>query len=224
MIAGIGADDCLSCRQVPAGQCRCPPGSSATTVMNRAYYDSAWAMLLTSVTTAAAFFSNAIMPHRPLMGVCHFYGLDGHVRLHLRHHDLRGSLAYQHKFLLRYRRDQHELVQLLDFGFLGLHRSVSRETTRVNTRTVSSAPEIMDSKRDHRSRAERILADNVFPVIHKTRWFLVIVLFGVFAGGLVGGSSSPPKDSNSRFSSRDLRDFRISNVQGSEVHGVSRVD
>ena len=68
--------------------------------------------------------------YRAHSGVCHFYGLDGHVRLHLRHHDLRGSFGVSAQVSSAIRRDQHELVRLLDFGFLGLHRSVSRETKR----------------------------------------------------------------------------------------------
>lgn len=197
VIAGIGADDCfVMYDKFQQAKCRCPPGSSATTVMNRAYYDSAWAMLLTSVTTAAAFFSNAIMPIAPIRVFAIFMGsmvmFDYIYDITI----FAALLAYQHKFLLRYEETNTNSFGswILDFwGSIGRYRAKRNASKQEQS---ASTPEIMDSKRDHRSRAERILADNVFPVIHKTRWFLVIVLFGVFAGGLVGALKlTTPKDS-----------------------------
>ena len=105
-------------------------------------------------------------------------------------------LSYQHKFIVRYEeRNANSFGSwTLDFwGSVGRYRAKRNASKQQQS---ASTPEIMDSKRDHRSHAERIFVDNVFPVIHRIRWFLVIVLLVAFAGGLVGALKlTTPKDS-----------------------------
>jgi hypothetical protein len=197
VIAGIGADDCfVMYDKFQQAKCRCAPGSSATAVMNRSYYDSVWAMLLTSATTSAAFFSNAIMPIAPIRVFAIFMGsmviFDYIYDITI----FAALLSYQHKFIVRYEeRNANSFGSwTLDFwGSVGRYRAKRNASKQQQS---ASTPEIMDSKRDHRSHAERIFADNVFPVIHRIRWFLVIVLLVAFAGGLVGALKlTTPKDS-----------------------------
>jgi predicted RND superfamily exporter protein len=67
VIAGIGADDCfVFYDKWMQAKSRMPPGASASEVAKECYWEAAWAMLLTSTTTAVAFASSAIIPIAPI--------------------------------------------------------------------------------------------------------------------------------------------------------------
>ena len=196
VIAGIGADDCfVMYDKFQQSKCRCVPGADATEVMKRAYWDSAWAMFLTSMTTAAAFYSNAIIPIAPIrvfaifMGTMvifdYFYDITIFAAL----------LAWQHDVIVGYENTGKNTFGswLLDFyGSIARFRA-NRKNGQPKTRDVD---DVIDSNRERRSAAEAVLADKVFPIIHTLRWFLVLALIGVFAGGMVGALKlSTPRDS-----------------------------
>ena len=67
VIAGVGADDCFVMydKWIQA-KSRLPKFASAGEVASACYWDATWAMFLTSVTTAAAFVSSAIIPIAPI--------------------------------------------------------------------------------------------------------------------------------------------------------------
>ena len=196
VIAGIGADDCfVMYDKFQQSKCRCVPGANATEVMKRAYWDSAWAMFLTSMTTAAAFYSNAIIPIAPIRVFAIFMGtmviFDYLYDITI----FAALLAWQHDVIVGY-----ENTGKNTFGswFLDFYGSIAR--FRANCKKgppkTRDADDVIDSNRERRSVAEAMLADKVFPIIHTLRWFLVVALIGAFAGGMVGTLKlSTPRDS-----------------------------
>ena len=67
VIAGIGADDCFVMFDKWAqAAARAPPGADALRVADACYWEATWAMFLTSLTTAAAFLSSAVIPIAPI--------------------------------------------------------------------------------------------------------------------------------------------------------------
>jgi 5-methyltetrahydrofolate--homocysteine methyltransferase len=196
VIAGIGADDCfVMFDKFQQSKCRCLPGANATVVMKRAYWDSAWAMFLTSMTTAAAFFSNAIIPIAPIRVFAIFMGtmvvFDYVYDITI----FAALLAWQHDVVVGYENSGKNTCAswLLDFyGSIARFRA-RRKSGQPKPRDVDN---VIDSNRERRSTAEAVLADKVFPVIHTLRWLLVAALIGAFAGGMIGALKlSTPRDS-----------------------------
>uniref|UniRef100_A0A7S0KEQ6 SSD domain-containing protein n=4 Tax=Ostreococcus mediterraneus TaxID=1486918 RepID=A0A7S0KEQ6_9CHLO len=198
VIAGIGADDCfVMYDKWMMAKCRCLPGANSRTVAERCYWDSCWAMLLTSLTTSAAFFSNAITPIAPIRVFALFMG--GMVLFDYLY-DITifaALLAWQHDRVIKHDISGKNSVGswVLDFwGSIRRHRA-NKNAAAAGKPAVKEG-DVIDSKRDTRSIEERILGEKVFPIVNKIRWPLVLVLCGIFSGGMYGALQlDTPSDS-----------------------------
>ena len=197
IIAGIGADDCfVMYDKWMMAKCRCLPGANSRVLMDKCYWESAWAMLLTSFTTAAAFFSNAITPIAPIrvfaifMGAMvvfdYFYDITIFAAL----------LCWQHDVLIAFDKNSATTWMLDFWGSLRRLRAIRKIDAGAGEPPAVKEGDVIDSKRDIRSSEEKFLGEKVFPIIYKLRWVLVILMCGAFSGGMYGTQElTTPQDS-----------------------------
>ena len=212
VIAGIGADDCFVIYDKwQQAKCRLAPGQSALDVAKHSYWDSAWAMFLTSLTTAAAFFSNAVIPIAPIRVFAVFMGamvvFDYLYDITI----FAAMIAWQHDRIIRYEQTGRNTVGSWFLDFWG---SVAR--CRCCGGRSRKPDVIIDNTRERRSTSEAFIADKIYPVIHFLRWVLTLCLCGAFAAGIYSASKlTTPRDSEVQMLPEDNMFTKFSFLQRS---------
>lgn len=195
VIAGIGADDCfVMYDKYQQAKSRCVMGASSTQVAMRSYWDSVWAMALTSTTTAAAFFANAMIPIAPIRV---FAILMGSMVVFDYLYDITifaAMLSWQHDKIVEIERTGRNTAAawLLDF-WGSLKRARTNKPFALPQQTQDARTK-NDATR--RSGQEAFLSDRVFPFVYTLRWFFVVALLAIFAGDMYAALQlKAPKDS-----------------------------
>ena len=220
VVAGVGADDCFVMydKWIQA-KSRLPMGASAEEVAGKCYWEATWAMFLTSITTAAAFMSSAVIPIAPIRVFSIFmaamiifdYIFDITV--------FASCLAFQHRLLIDYERrresgegDGRGLIALDFWTWLerrrrrrdGLGRRVvdGVEMTKKTDDEEKVEPDNTTTKTGATATtegplSERFFGDRVYPALHRARWPLVILLLaaGAAASWAAMGLTTP-EDNN----------------------------
>jgi predicted RND superfamily exporter protein len=182
VIAGIGADDCfVFYDKWMQAKSRMPPGASASEVAKECYWEAAWAMLLTSTTTAVAFASSAIIPIAPIrvfsIFMCAMVIFDYIYDITI----FAAMLAWTHDASLRAQNNGGKGYSLICFDLFAFYekRKEQKESAK-----VSENSGLLRSKTIHQSAVplpEKVLRKNAYPLLHAARWFLVVT-FLAFSG------------------------------------------
>jgi len=218
VICGIGADDCyVFLSKWNQAKARLPPNASAKDVSKMCYWDATYSMLLTSTTTACAFFSTAgslIPPVRVFaifMGSLVVFDYIFDVTI------FAAAVAWEHdkKIELRKRRYEDgsksagwmlsiffELPPIMrrpqcmkpdaDDGDANNIDEERQEQKSPNEKNVNNTG---DEKKS-RTVSENVSRELVFPIIYKLRYFLVLIAIALGCASSFGGSKlSLPTDS-----------------------------
>mmetsp|Transcript_663 Transcript_663/g.2163 ORF Transcript_663/g.2163 Transcript_663/m.2163 type:complete len:1123 (-) Transcript_663:1104-4472(-) len=182
VIAGIGADDCfVFYDKWMQAKSRMPPGASASEVAKECYWEAAWAMLLTSTTTAVAFASSAIIPIAPIrvfsIFMCAMVIFDYIYDITI----FAAMLAWTHDASLRAQNNGGKGYSLICFDLFAFYE---KRKEQKGSAKVSENSGLLRSKTIHQSAVplpEKVLRKNAYPLLHAARWFLVVT-FLAFSG------------------------------------------
>ena len=210
VICGIGADDCfVYLAKWDQAKVRLPPNAPAKEISRECYWDAAYAMLLTSVTTAAAFFSTAGSMITPIRVFAIFMGSMVVFDYILDITIFAACVAWQHDKIITLREKRDGGSKMSGYVlriFFEMFPSDSRYRTgccwKIETTPTTTSPTVADEEGEVKNTqqaalvSETISRDYIFPVIHKLRFFLVLAAIGLGAGSAYGGSMlSLPTDS-----------------------------
>jgi len=198
VIAGVGADDCfvLYDKWIQA-KSRLPPGASAADVGAKCYWDATFAMFLTSVTTAAAFVSSAVIPIAPIRVFSIFMAIMIMFDYLYDITVFAACIAFQHRLLLAAEAapggGRSCSLLLLDFWGWMERRPGNKGSSTDPEQQQSAKAAAAAAAESTGPLSERVFRNKVYPVLHKARWPLIVLLLalGVAAGWGASGLTTP---------------------------------